>query len=258
MPSPAGFSNIAAMRRPSLFLPAIALPVCVCVCVCMGACLASVARGEEDDGSTRLGVEVVTGYRSEYVYRGFKLADDVIDAQIEAEIALSNEWVLHLGASYATATGKGDFSETSGYLDLLYETPKWTAGIAATFHTDDGSLFRDGLDLAPTFAWHLSEDLDLKFGVAYDTGAEGWYGHLEAEWSKPLNKSSFITALAGTSVVHDYYGAEGWHDLYARLSYSYAINSHVAVTPFIGASLPVRSGPTEESLHVGLWFEVNF
>ena len=30
----------------------------------------------------------MTGYRSEYVYRGFHLADSVFDFQLEAEIAL--------------------------------------------------------------------------------------------------------------------------------------------------------------------------
>jgi len=44
-----------------------------------------------------LGVEVVTGYRTGSVHRGFEPAQDLIDVQAEAEIAISNEWLLNLG-----------------------------------------------------------------------------------------------------------------------------------------------------------------
>ena len=32
-----------------------------------------------------LGIEAVTGYRTEYVHRGFKLADDVFDFQLHMQ-----------------------------------------------------------------------------------------------------------------------------------------------------------------------------
>jgi hypothetical protein len=40
---------------------------------------------------------VVTGYRTGSVHRGFEPAQDLIDVQAEAEIAISNEWLLNLG-----------------------------------------------------------------------------------------------------------------------------------------------------------------
>lgn len=217
---------------------------------------ASSAGAVADD--TPIGIEVVTGYRSEYIHRGFKLTDDLIDVQLEAEIALSNEWVLNLGAYYGTATGEEDFTEAAGFLDLRYEATKWTAGLAATYRDYQDSFFKDGVDINPSFTWHLTDDWDLTAGFAYDTGDGGWYGNLEASWSHPFGESSFITAKAGTSFTSDYYGSDGWHDLYARLSYTYAFNKSVAVTPFIGTSIPMESSPETDRLFGGVWFEVNF
>jgi hypothetical protein len=205
-----------------------------------------------------IGIEVVTGYRSEYIHRGFKLADDLIDVQAEVEIALSNEWVLSLGGYYGTATGDEDFSEGAGFLDLKYDTAQWTAGLAMTYRDYQDSFFEDGFDLNPGFTWHLNDDWDLGAGVAYDTGDGGWYGNLEAAWAKPTGKDSFLSAKAGTSLTSDYYGSDGWHDIYARVSWTYAFNKSVAVTPFLGTSIPMESSPETDRLFGGVWFEVSF
>jgi len=71
-----------------------------------------------------LGVEVVTGYRTGSVHRGFEPAQDLTDVQAEAEIASPNEWVLNLGGSHGT--GNCDFSEAAACFDLRHETDKWT------------------------------------------------------------------------------------------------------------------------------------
>ncbi len=242
MPPAARPANLRGMRR---LLPALAL---------LGPCTAA----EDSVADMPLGIEVVTGYRTEYIHRGFKLAPDLLDVQAEAEIALSDEWVLNLGGYYGTATGDGDFTESAAFLDLRYETARWTAGIAATWRDYGDSFFKDGFDLNPGFTWHLTEDWDLGAGIAYDTGDGGWYGNLEAGWSRPTGEDSFVSAKAGTSVTEDYYGSSGWHDVYARLSWTYAFNRYVAVTPFAGTSIPMESGPERNRLYAGVWFEVNF
>jgi hypothetical protein len=237
-----GGSMLAAVNRLIPVLAAVASP-----------CLA-----DPPSETTPIGIEVVTGYRSEYIHRGFKLTDDLIDVQLEAEIALSNEWVLNLGGNYGTATGDEDFAEAAAFFELHYDTKQWTAGFATTWRDYQDSFFEDGFDLNPSFTWHLNDDWDIGSGIAYDTGNGGWYGNLEASWSKPLGKSSFIEAKAGTSFTNDYYGSDGWHDLYARLSYTYAFNDSVAVTPFAGSSIPMKSSPQTDRLLAGVWFEVNF
>lgn len=210
------------------------------------------------DDRLPIGIEVVTGYRTDYVYRGFQLAGSLIDVQAEAEVALSDDWLLNVGGYYGTATGDADFSEAAAFFDLRYETEKWTAAFGTTWHDYQDSFFEDGFDLAPSFTWHLTKDWDIGTGIAYDTGDGGWYGHLEATWSKATGEHSFLSTEAGTSWTEDYYGSSGWHDVYARLGWTYAFNRSVSVTPFVGTSIPMSSSPERNRLFGGVWFEVNF
>jgi hypothetical protein len=213
---------------------------------------------EEAAGEVPLGIEVVTGYRTDYVYRGFQLAGSLIDVQAQAEVALNDAWLLNVGGYFGTATGDGDFSEAAAFFDFRYETEAWSVGMATTWRDYDDSRFADGFDLQPTFLWHLGDHFDLGTGIAYDTGDGGWYGHLEAAWSMETGRDSFLSTELGTSWTEDYYGSSGWHDLYGRVGWTYAFNRSVSVTPFVGASVPMTSGPERNRLFGGVWFEVNF
>jgi len=209
------------------------------------------------DEEIPLGIEALTGYRSEYVYRGFDLANSLIELQLQAEIALAQQWLLNLGGWYGSETGSGDFEEIAAFVDLGYDAGEWNAGLEATWRSYNDLIFRDGLDVGPYVNWLPHEDWRLGAMASYDTGPEGWYGALEAEWSKPLGESSFVSVLGGASAVSDYYGRDGANDLYARLSWTYLVNRHVAFTPFLGTSLPLDSA-ADARLFGGLWFEVNF
>jgi hypothetical protein len=212
----------------------------------------------EVDSELPLGIEAVTGFRSEYIFRGFKVADSVFDFQLQSGIALNNEWSVDFGGSYATATGDGDNTEATLFADLKYETTQWSAGVSLTGRDYDHPILESGMEIAPSLTWHANEDLDLTTGFAYDTGAEGLYGWLEAKWSKPVGDSAFVSLLGGTSFVSDYYDRDGWNDLYARASFTYAISKRVAVTPFVGVSIPMTSDGETNRLFGGVWFEVNF
>ena len=205
-----------------------------------------------------LGIEVVTGYRSEYVYRGFLLGRDVLEVQLETEISLSNQWSIGLGAWYASETGDGEFTETTAFTSLTYRTGQWEIGGSASYHAYDHSLFQDGCDLGLHVTWRPSDDWSFTTGVYYDTGADAWYGKLEGMWSKPTGNHSFVTALAGASCVSGYYGRDGGNDAYGRLAWTYAFNDRVSITPFVGTSLTLDSDEGHDRLFGGLWFEVNF
>jgi hypothetical protein len=207
------------------------------------------------DSEIPYGIEVVTGYRSDYVYRGFSLTDDLIEVQIGAEIALSNEWLLDLGGWYGT--GSRDFQEVSAVFGIRYDQETWDAGFNASWNGFENSLFQDGFDFGPSFNWRPGADWRIGTAVSYDTGPDGWYGELEAEWSKTVGDSSFVRILGGASAVSDYYGRDGLNDFYSRLGWTYGINESVAFTPFVGASVPLYSGGSTR-LYAGLWFEVNF
>lgn len=213
---------------------------------------------QEADKEIPIGIEAVTGFRSESIWRGFKLGDRVLDFQLQAEIALSNEWRLDVGGLYATETGDGDFSQSALFVDLMHDADQFSAGVSVTLQSFDQAILNDGIDIAPSLTWHVTNDLDVTGGAAYDSGADAPYLWLETEWSKPVTDSSFVVLKAGTSWVDDYYGRSGWNDFYARAAFTYAISKSVALTPFVGVSLPMEASTETERFYGGVWFEVNF
>lgn len=204
------------------------------------------------------GVEAVTGYRSELVHRGFKIADDVFDFQLESEVALSDDWSIGFGANYATGTGTdNDFSETSGFLELRYDTKQWSAGWIVGYRDFDEGFFEDGWETGPFYTWNFTEDLNLKGQLLYDEGAESFYATVDLSWSKSLSAKSYVAVTGGVSIVDDFYESEGFHAASMRVSYTYLLAPNVSITPFLGTSLGINE-EADDSLFGGAWFEVTF
>lgn len=214
----------------------------------------------------QLGVEAVAGYRSGYDYRGFELAEDVIDFQIETEIALSNHTSLNIGSWYATENGEGDFDESAIFSHLRFEqTDKLTLGLSASYRhfgnssSSLGTDFEDGIDIGTFANWQLHDDLIATAGAYYDFGAEAWYSNIETRWSKVISDKTYISFNTGISYVDDYYGRDGMNDAYGRLSVTHHLSDTVSITPYVGGSLLLDSSDAgDDQAYAGMWFEVRF
>jgi hypothetical protein len=225
--------------------------------LCIGTLATAVAQAEVES-EIPWGIEAVTGYRSELVHRGFKLADDVYDYQLETEIALSNDWSFNFSAMYATGTGKGnDYSETTGIAELRYDATNWSAGWMLGFRDFTATFFRDGWESGPFVSYRFSEDLEARAEYLYDEGGESFYGALQLSWSRALSEKSFVSVRGGVSHVEDYYGSKGFHAMDFRVSYTYLFLSNVSLTPFIGSSVALDN-QADDVLLGGVWFEVTF
>lgn len=231
---------------PSLLsLAAIALPL---------------SASAEIENDIQWGFEAVTGYRSNYIYRGFELSEGTLDFQLEAELGLSDHLALNLGGWYATETGSGEFDESAGFLKLNYRaTDQLTLGTSATYRDFNQSLFESGVDLGAYASWDFCRGFGISLGAYYDTGADGWYGNLESYWTKPLSDKAYFALKTGVSTVEDYYERNGANDVYARASLTYHISDTVSITPFVGGSALLDSDDEgDDNAFGGVWFEVRF
>ena len=206
-----------------------------------------------------LGLELVTGVRSGYVFRGFDLADTLIDLQLEGEIALGDHTFLNLGGWLATESGD-DFEEYAGFIDLRHDfNDLVTLGMSTSYHAYDHTFFDDGFDLGAFVTLYATEDLDFTFGVYRDFGAEGWYANAETGWSTRMGEDSYFALTGGISWIDDYYGRSGMNDFYGRASVTYNVNSAVSLSPFLGWSVEIDDDNGDgDELFGGLWFEVVF
>lgn len=203
------------------------------------------------------GIEAMAGYRSELVHRGFKVADEVYDYQLEGEYALSDAWMLNLRGIHAQGSGMSEFSEITGVAELRYDQKWVSAGWSLGYRDFESTFIRDGWESGPFVAFHLGEDWDLRADCLYDGGAESLFGSLQLQWSKALGESSFLAAQAGCSYADDFYGSHGMHNLDARLSYTYFLIPSVSISPFVAASVRLDDQADDAAL-VGASFDVSF
>ncbi len=203
------------------------------------------------------GIETVTGLRSDYIFRGFELADATLEAQIETEISLGDDLFLGLAAWHIAESGD-DFSETSFGLNLRRDWKDFslTGSLDYRFYNSE-SLFDDGADLGVKAQWFFGQDWEIAAKANYDFGAEGAYFAVEGSWSQPLNEKTFIEIETGLSAVTSYYERSGINDFYGKVSLTYNLNSFLSVTPFVGFSLGLADEASEH-VYLGIWSAVSF
>ena len=209
-----------------------------------------------------LGLEAVTGMRSEYIHRGFKLSQQVLDFQLEGEVALADDKFLGYGAWYATATGDGDFSETGVKLNYTQDAGDWHYYLSLNYRSQHNSIFDSGLDFTAKLSYFFSESErhshQLSLLASYDTGAEGYYAALEYVNYTAMGDNAYFSFKTGVSAVSEYYTRDGANDVYGRLSYTYNVTQQVSISPFVGFSYQLDDQNGSDSAFGGLWFEVSF
>lgn len=208
----------------------------------------------EDD--LTLGIETVTGLRSNYIFRGFQLADATLETQAETEIALGDDSFLGL-AAWHVAESSGDFSETAFGISFRRDFENISLTASLDYRIFSESLFQDGIDIGAKAQWFIDDNWDLAAKAHYDFGAEGSYFALEGGWSQPLGEDFFIAVESGISAVSSYYERSGINDAYGRLSITYNINSFLSISPFAGYSIGLDDNATDEA-YAGIWLAVSF
>jgi hypothetical protein len=203
------------------------------------------------------GIEAMAGYRTELVHRGYQIADEVYDYQLEGEYALADQWMLNFRGIHAQGNGISNFSELTGLVELRYDHTWYSAGWSMGYRDFQSTFIRDGWESGPFVTFHLSENWDLRADCVYDQGAESFFSTAQVLWSKSLGQSSIVAAQGGVSYADDFYGSKGFHNLDARLSYTYFLIPNVSLSPFVAASVKLDDAADDVAL-AGMSFDVTF
>lgn len=215
-----------------------------------------------ESAQTPLGLEAVTGYRTNYIQRGFDMADEVMDFQLEGEVALSNTLFLNYGGWYLTETSAGDFSELGFKLALSKDWDNWQWTGRSEYRNLNHQNFDSGLYFSSkvTYYFNKSDILthSLSWELAYDTAAKGLFSELEFKSFYTLNKDSYLRLDLAASALDSYYSTSGAHDLNARLTYTYQLTKQISLSPFTEVSVALKDRDEDSLFASGIWFEVSF
>lgn len=221
-------------------------------------CILITSARAEVEAEIPLGIEAVTGIRSDYVHRGFRLADSSLDFQLESELTLSNHSSLHLGLSHLAESG-GGFAETSGYLELTRAVgDDWQLGTSMTYRDRRESRLDGGFDFGFFASRDLPNDWRWRNELNFDLGVDGIWFRSAVEWSTVITDDAFLVVEGGLSAVSGYLDRDGINDLHTRVGLTYAFSDQVSFTPFIGSSLQIDDRSASDLFYGGLWFEVIF
>jgi hypothetical protein len=222
-----------------------------------GVLLTLPATGEVE-AEIPFGIEAVTGIRSDYVHRGFQLAESSLDFQIESELVLSDTTSLHLGLSHLSESS-GGFAETSAYFELSREFRDGiTFGGSITYRDRRRSLLDGGLDLGIFATVEINEDWRWRNELNFDLGVDGIWFSSGLEWSTVISDDSFLVVQSGLSAVSSYLNRDGLNDFHTRISFTYTLSEQVSLTPFIGSSVQIADSAASDVFFGGFWFEVIF
>jgi len=203
------------------------------------------------------GVEVLTSWRSEYVYRGFLLAQGSMEFQLVAQWVLSESDSFDAGVYYGIEAGDGGFSELTGFAAFSRQLGKYRYSAELAFHEYGGSFFDSGVDFRLSANYQMNEAFDFKGSVSYDTGAEGFYFESKVSYYEEVNDVSYVTLDAGISSVAGYYDRDGLHHGFAKLGYTRNISESVSVSPYITGVFGIHND-VDNHVIGGVYFAVSF
>lgn len=214
----------------------------------------------ENDGRApiRMGAELMTGYRSDYVYRGERFGANALEGQISGGLSLSDNWALS-GEMFAIRNWQGSkFRQDSLHGELQhYLTDECTLGLFVNGQWYDFSPMRNGVEPGLSLRWNPKPAWSFGGSLLYDTGQKGMYSEWSVTWQPLLTETLALSNTVSVGFAQDYLGRSGLKELVFRSGLLWSVSSNFRLEPFAG--LYCGYGRDEfQKVVVGLWCSYSF
>ncbi|MFP6874234.1 MAG: hypothetical protein VCA55_12085 [Verrucomicrobiales bacterium] len=218
------------------------------------------AAADFDSGEPfSLGADITLGYDTEYVFRGAKLADDLLTATVNLNtISLGDGMDLDLGTWYAN-TYDGGYTELNLFGGVSVDLGDASLSAGITYYTSGSGAFDDIVEPYVGIGTELG-GLDVSIGYAYDTEVDGAFIALGAGKSLELSDSITVDVSASLNYGDDYYGVAGFNNIDLRLGLPMALGD-ATLTPYIAGSIAVddlEEAGGDDHLYGGVSLSVSF
>lgn len=200
-----------------------------------------------------LGCSLMEGFRSNYVYRGWKLGDQVWESQFAFSGALDNDWAFSGEADYLRGFDGNEFGQTIMYGELMYYVgDECTLGISVARNWFDKTVLKSGtengvhLHWSPTASWYIHT-----FAV-YDYAQDGFYGQAAVTWQPLIFQSTAWVSTIAVGVASTYHGVSGLQDLMVRTGPLFRLGEAFRLQPFVAYYQGLAHG-IDNHVSVGAW-----
>lgn len=206
-----------------------------------------------------LGIEAATTYRTDYLLRGSRMAQDVLDFQLQAGYSFDDRSTLDFTAwrvQGGMPTDDRDFTENGIRALRAWQFDHVQVGVEAIWRDQREPVDGD-LELGPQIQWQISPDLLWELRLTYLNEISRWYGESNLEWSRALSEKAFWSVQAGLGVAEAFASNNEWHQAGLKFSYSYALLSQVSLVPYVGYSLGLGD-EVPDVFHGGIRLQLRF
>jgi len=202
-------------------------------------------------GNSKLGGSLQTGYSTHQFHRGFEMGENVFNAELTLDFALSERFHLVTGAYARKGMSGNNFADTAAYGELIWiPNQKNEFHFGVTAHNYSNSIFEDGAELIVGWDRSLVKNISIYSQLIYDTGNEGWYGSSELNFNAVINERTNANLSAGVSWVSDYLNRDGYNNTFIRANLEYQLSKRLFLQPHIGVNFPA-DGDGEDQFYGG-------
>lgn len=205
-----------------------------------------------------VGVEALSGFRSDYVYRGEYVAESSIEFQISGGVALDDYWYMQGEFFYLNECESSPFRQTQllGELNYYLNTES-TLGYYVAGQDYDKSLLESGIEQGVVWRWNPSLNWGMMAKMLYDSGQEGAYAEMRATYMPLIAENLAWVNCAQVGCAINYADIDGIKELMLRTGLSWAVDESWKVEPYV-AWYYGRGRDDFSQICAGFWLSYSF
>ena len=205
-----------------------------------------------------IGIEWLSGLRSEYLHRGIQNAGSLTELQLQSSYSLSQDESVELSL-WQLGGRESSFAEYGVELGYAQSLGRYSMTPSVRYREIEEGVETSTAELGFELSYRWSDDFATSFEASYQEAEAAILASLSAEYSYVLTDDSYVVGQLSIHSADDYHGLSGLYDVTGTLRYIHHINDFLTVTPFAQVSEVFHTSSVHETRgSLGLLLSVFF
>ncbi len=187
-----------------------------------------------EQGEIYMGIEALTGFRSDYVFRGEYVAESSIEFQLSGGVALDDYWYVQGEFFCLNECEHSPFRQIQllGELNYYLNTES-TLGCYVAGQEFDRTILKSGIEQGVIWRWNPSLNWGIKAKIFYESGQDGTYAEMRATYMPLIAENVAWVNCAQVGCAINYADTDGIKELMLRTGLSWAVNESWKIEPYV-------------------------